>query len=50
MYQGKEVGAERRYSDRLLELLLKGALPEKYSERFRLAGKDGGEILIKVVV
>lgn len=34
-YQGMECGTIREYSDTLLIFLLKGALPEKYSERFQ---------------
>lgn len=35
VYQGgKKVGTIRRYSDRMLEILLKGHRPEKYRERF----------------
>lgn len=34
----------RKYSDRLLEILLKGAKPEKYRERFEHTGRDGGPI------
>ena len=32
-YQGERVDTVRKYSDRLLEFLLKGARPEKYRER-----------------
>jgi hypothetical protein len=33
MYQGKQVGSVREYSDRMLELILKARRPEKYRER-----------------
>ena len=33
-YQGTECGTVREYSDTLLIFLLKGALPEKYKERY----------------
>ena len=57
VYQGKiqkdedgKVATVKRYSDRMLELRLKGLRPERYSDKFRLAGKDGGPVEIKVVV
>jgi len=34
-YKGKVVGYETEYSDRLLELALKGNAPDKYRERDR---------------
>jgi hypothetical protein len=34
----------RKYSDALMALLLKGAKPEKFRERFEHTGKDGGPI------
>ena len=37
-YQGKAVGAVRKYSDRMLELLLKGHKPQKYRERHEVTG------------
>ncbi len=37
-YQGKEVGAVRKYSDRMLELLLKGHRPEKFKDRHEVTG------------
>lgn len=36
-------------SERLLELLLKGAKPEKYRERHELTGKDGKDLPAAVV-
>jgi len=38
MYQGKQVGTIRRYSDILLIFLLKGELPEKYRDHHDHAG------------
>lgn len=35
-YKGEPCGSIQRYSDRLLEFLLRGARPEKYRERFIL--------------
>ena len=37
-YKGVQVGAVRKYSDRMLELLLKGHLPEKYKDRVQHSG------------
>jgi hypothetical protein len=34
-YKGEECGAVREYSDTLLIFLLKGAMPDKYSEKFQ---------------
>lgn len=43
---GKKVGTIREYSDALLQLLLKGNLPERYKDRFsgELSGQGGGPI------
>jgi lysophospholipase L1-like esterase len=51
-YQGEECGAVRKYSDRMLELLLKGHKPEKYRDRgdYRISGKDGGPAFGVMVV
>ena len=35
------MGAVRKYSDRMLELLLKGHLPEKYKDRVQHTGDVG---------
>lgn len=32
-YQGEKVGVVKRYSDNLLQFLMKGAMPEKYKDR-----------------
>jgi hypothetical protein len=34
-YKGEECGAVKEYSDTLLIFLLKGAMPDKYSEKFQ---------------
>lgn len=47
VYQGgKKVGSIREYSDTLLQLLLKGNMPDKYKDRFsgELSGQGGGPI------
>ena len=36
--QGAVVGTVRKYSDRMLELLLKGHAPEKYKDRVQHSG------------
>ena len=42
--QGRLVGFVRKYSDRLLELAVKGGLPEKYRERFEHTGAGGAPL------
>ena len=39
-YKGEQVGVIRRYSDTLLIFLLKGAMPEKYTDRRKLSGDN----------
>lgn len=41
---GQKCGQIRRYSDRMLEILLKGHKPEKFVERRILTGANGGPI------
>ena len=51
VYQGgRLVGFVRKYSDRLLELAAKAALPEKYREKFEHSGPGGGPIPVTRVV
>lgn len=53
VYQGgKKVGLVRRHSDRMLELVLKARLPDKYRERQSVehSGPGGGPIEQRVVV
>ncbi len=38
-YEGMHVGDKPKYSDRLLEFLMKGNLPEKYKERYENVGE-----------
>jgi hypothetical protein len=38
--QGNLVGHERRYSDSMLSMILKGGLPEKYRERIGIGGDE----------
>lgn len=46
-YKGEECGVIRKYSDKLLELLLKAHRPDKYREslKFELSSKDIEEAL-----
>lgn len=45
-YQGEITGTYKEYSDRMLEILLKGHRPEKYTERQRV--EHGGAIMLNV--
>lgn len=45
-YQGLKVGAVRRYSDGMMQFLLRGFKPEKYAARTEITGADGGPIEI----
>ncbi len=38
-YEGEKVGDKPKYSDNLLMFLMKGALPEKYKERYEQVGE-----------
>ncbi len=50
MYQGRQVGVIREYSDRMLELLLTGVKPEKYAHRWKgeVTGKGGTPLVPEV--
>jgi hypothetical protein len=48
-YQGAQCGVQRKYSDQLLVVALKGALPSKYSERHELTGANGGPMQLQPV-
>ena len=41
-YKGENVGHQKKYSDTLLIFLLKGAMPEKYKERFEHSTTEDG--------
>lgn len=43
-YQGLKVGAVRRYSDGLMQFLLRGFKPQKYSAKAEITGADGGPL------
>lgn len=45
-YQGQQVGVVRKYSDRMLELMLKATRPAKYRESLAdaLAGRSAREV------
>ena len=50
-YQGKQCGTVRRYSDGLMQFLLRGMLPEKYgAQRTEVSGPQGGPIQTTVKV
>jgi hypothetical protein len=50
-YQGSKCGEVRRYSDGLMQTLLRGMLPEKYGyTRAEVSGPNGGPIETKVTV
>ena len=46
-HKGDLVGHKRVYSDRLMDTLLKGNLPDKYHKRTEVTGKDGGPLIIE---
>lgn len=43
-YQGRPVGAVKRYSDGVMMTLLRGFKPAKYSNKTEISGPDGGPI------
>lgn len=45
-HDGEIVGYVRKYSDRLIEFLLRGAMPEKYRERHELSGRVDGNLTL----
>jgi hypothetical protein len=45
-YQGEKVGARRVYDSGLMQFLLRGLKPQKYSSKTELTGADGGPIEI----
>lgn len=49
-FQGAITATYKEYSDRMLEILLKGHKPEKYVERVRseLVGENGGAIKVDI--
>ena len=47
---GDQVGVIRKYSDRMLEILLKGHRPNKFRERFEHTGANGGDIPFKFTI
>lgn len=46
VYQGEIVGARRVYDSGLMQFLLRGLKPQKYSARTEITGADGGPIEI----
>jgi hypothetical protein len=49
-YQGLKVGAVRRYSDGLMQFLLRGFKPQKYSAKAEITGADGGPIKTEIAI
>lgn len=45
-YQGEKVGARRVYDSGLMQFLLRGLKPQKYSARTEITGPEGGPIEI----
>jgi hypothetical protein len=43
-YQGRKCGAVPRYSDGLLQFLLRGFRPQKYSSKAEITGPGGGPL------
>ena len=48
--KGKHVGNVRKYSDTLLIFLMKGAQPEKYSDRLRAEIEHSGGINVEIAI
>lgn len=44
-HNGQQCGVIRKYSDRLMEVLLRGNKPKIYGDRRELTGKDGAPLL-----
>ena len=50
-YQGKKCGSVRRFSDGLLQLLLRGMMPERYgAQKAEISGPGGDPIQAKIEV
>lgn len=47
-YQGMKCGVIRRYSDGLMQFLLRGFNPRKYGHKTELTGPDGGPVQISI--
>jgi hypothetical protein len=47
-YQGDMCGAVRRYSDGLMQFLLRGFKPQKYASRTELTGPNGGPLEVSL--
>jgi hypothetical protein len=43
-YQGKKRGSVRRYSDGLMQFLLRGFRPQRYAARTEISGPSGGPL------
>jgi len=49
-YQGIKCGAVRRYSDGLMQFLLRGFKPQKYSSKAEITGANGGPLQASIEV
>lgn len=49
-YQGIKCGAVRRYSDGLMQFLLRGFRPQKYSSKAEITGPGGGPLEAGILV
>lgn len=47
-YQGIKCGVVRRYSDGLMQFLLRGFNPEKYGHKAQITGPNGGPIEVSI--
>jgi hypothetical protein len=47
-YQGDKCGAVRRYSDGLMQFLLRGFRPQKYAARTEISGPGGGPLEVSL--
>jgi len=49
-YQGNPCGQVRRYDGGLMQFILRGMMPEKYSSKVEMSGPEGGPVQVKVTV
>lgn len=49
-YQGEECGVVRRFDSGLVQFLLRGMLPEKYSARTEISGPQGAPVQARIEV
>jgi hypothetical protein len=49
IYQGEITDTYKEYSDRCLEIMLRGCRPEKFKERSEISGPGGGPITLQAL-